>query len=250
MGQLDGKVALVTGAGQGVGLGIALALASEGASLSITGRVDEKLAEAARRIRLQGAEVTHIRCDGKDAWEVVAAVEHTVATFGTVDVLVNNAQQTILGRLDDLRDEDFSDSWESGPGAALRFMRACRPHLAGGGVVLNLGSASGLDPRPTFAAYAAVKEGMRAITRVAALEWGGEDIRVNALLPLAMTESMVAWREKDPEGYKQVEANIALGRFGDPELDVGRAAVFLVSEQSRYITGTTMMVDGGQTWLH
>jgi NAD(P)-dependent dehydrogenase (short-subunit alcohol dehydrogenase family) len=247
---LDGKVALVTGAGQGVGLGIALALASEGARLSITGRVEGKLADAAARIRLRGSEVTYRRCDGKIAADVAVAVDHTIDTFGTVDILVNNAQQTILGVLHELSDEDFSASWESGPGAALRFMRACHPHLEGGGVVLNLGSASGLDPKPTFAAYAAVKEGIRAITRVAALEWGKDGIRVNALLPLAMTESMVAWREKDPDGYKQVEANIALGRFGDPESDVGAAAVFLVSPQSGYITGTTMMVDGGQTWLH
>jgi NAD(P)-dependent dehydrogenase (short-subunit alcohol dehydrogenase family) len=190
-----------------------------------------------------------MRCDGKVAADVDAAIAHTIDAFGTVDILVNNAQQTILGSLLGLTDQEWTDSWESGPGAALRFMRGCYPYLRDGGVVLNLGSAAGLEPRPTFAAYSAVKEGMRAVTRVAALEWGADGIRVNVLLPLAMTESMVAWREVDPEGYVRVEEGIALRRFGIPERDIGRAAVFLVSPDSEYITGTTLLVDGGQTWL-
>lgn len=248
MGTLDGRAAIVTGAGQGVGLGIALALAAEGARLCLTGRVATKLEAAAAKVKERGAVVTWCRCDGKDPADVQAAVDHAVGTLGTVDILVNNAQQTIIGTIDELSDDDFRDSWESGPGAALRFMRACKPCLEGGGVVLNLGSASGLE-RPTFAAYSAVKEGMRAITRVAALEWADAGIRVNVLIPLAMTEAMVGWKQMDPDGYERVEGAIALRRFGDPEADIGAAAVFLVGPQSRYVTGTTLVVDGGQTWL-
>lgn len=249
MGALDGKVALVTGAGQGVGRGIALAMADEGARLVVTGRVEDKLVAVATEIADRGSAAVPLVCDGKVGSQIAETVAAAVAAFGTVDILVNNAQQTILGSMLDLTDEQYEDSWQSGPMAALRYMRACHPHLKGGGVVLNLGSASALNPQHGFSAYGAVKNAMLSVTRYAAVEWGADDIRVNALLPLAMSEAMVRWAAVDPAGFDRVSSAVPLGRIGDCEADIGRAAVFLCGPDSAYITGTTLMVDGGQTWL-
>jgi NAD(P)-dependent dehydrogenase (short-subunit alcohol dehydrogenase family) len=249
VGVLEGKVALVTGAGQGVGRGIALAMASEGARLVVTGRVEEKLLGVTKEIAERGSSAVPLVCDGKVGQQITDTVQAAVDQCGTIDILVNNAQQTILGSILDLSDEQYEDSWLSGPMAALRFMKACYPHLKGGGVVLNLGSASALDPTPGFSAYGSVKNAMLSVTRYAAIEWGADQIRVNALLPLAMSEAMVGWAKADPEGYERVSSGVPLGRIGDCEADIGRAAVFLCGPDSAYITGTTLMVDGGQTWL-
>lgn len=249
MGVLDGKVALVTGAGQGVGRGIALALASEGARLVVTGRVEDKLIAVAKEIADRGSSAVPLVCDGKVGQQVTDTVAAAVAECGTIDILVNNAQQTILGSILDLSDDQYEDSWLSGPMAALRYMKACYPQLKGGGVVLNLGSASALNPQRGFSAYGSVKNAMLSVTRYAAIEWGGDGIRVNALLPLAMSEAMVAWAEADPAGFERVSSGVPLGRIGDCEADIGRAAVFLCGPDSAYITGTTLMVDGGETWL-
>lgn len=252
MGVLEGKVALVTGAGQGVGRGIALAMASEGARLVVTGRVEDKLVAVAKEIAARqpdGRAAVPLVCDGKDGRQISDTVAAAVAECGTVDILVNNAQQTILGPILELTDEQYEDSWLSGPMAALRYMKACYSYLTGGGVVLNLGSASALDPQPGFSAYGSVKNAMLSVTRYAAIEWGSDGVRVNALLPLAMSEAMVNWAEADPAGYERVSSAVPLGRIGDCEADIGRAAVFLCGPDSAYITGTTLMVDGGQTWL-
>jgi NAD(P)-dependent dehydrogenase (short-subunit alcohol dehydrogenase family) len=249
VGVLEGKVALVTGAGQGVGRGIALAMASEGARLIVTGRVEHKLVAVAKEMADRGSSAVPLVCDGKDGRQIVDTVAAAVAACGTVDILVNNAQQTILGSILDLTDEQYEDSWLSGPMAALRYMKACYPHLKDGGVVLNLGSASALDPTPGFSAYGSVKNAMLSVTRYGAIEWGHDGIRVNALLPLAMSEAMVNWADVDPAGFERVSTAVPLGRIGDCEADIGRAAVFLCGPDSAYITGTTLMVDGGQTWL-
>jgi NAD(P)-dependent dehydrogenase (short-subunit alcohol dehydrogenase family) len=249
VGVLEGKVALVTGAGQGVGRGIALAMASEGARLVITGRVEDKLIAVAKEIADRGSSAVPLVCDGKDGQQIIDTVAAAAAECGTVDILVNNAQQTIIAPMLELSDQQYEDSWLSGPMAALRFMKACYPHLKGGGAVLNLGSASALNPQPGFSAYGSVKNAMLSVTRYAAIEWGADKIRVNALLPLAMSEAMVGWKEADPAGYERVSSNVPLGRIGDCEADIGRAAIFLCGPDSAYITGTTLMVDGGETWL-
>lgn len=249
MGVLEGKIALVTGAGQGVGRGIALAMASEGARLVVTGRVEDKLVAVAKEIADRGSSAVPLVCDGKVGGQIIDTVAAAVAECGTVDILVNNAQQTIIGPMLELTDEQYEDSWLSGPMAALRYMKACYPYLKGGGVVLNLGSSAALDPKPGFSAYGSVKNAMLSVTRYAAVEWGAEGIRVNALLPLAMSEAMVGWAKADPAGFERVTSSVPLGRIGDCEADIGRAAVFLCGPDSAYITGTTLMVDGGETWL-
>lgn len=250
MGDLDGKVALITGAGQGVGRGIALELARAGASVAVAGRTLEKVEEVAREIDALGGQAQAVSCDVVDGADIERTVDETVARFGTVDILVNNAQGVPLGRLLEVDDEMFRYGFESGPMAALRFMRACHPHLCGGGSIVNLGSGSALRPDPIgYGAYAAVKEAIRTLTRAAACEWGPDGIRVNAIVPLAMSPGMEAWSKLFADEYETLLASVPLGRIGDCEQDIGRAVAMLVGPGSGYVTGQTLMLDGGQSYL-
>jgi meso-butanediol dehydrogenase / (S,S)-butanediol dehydrogenase / diacetyl reductase len=254
MGVLDGKVAIVTGAGQGVGQGIALAFAAEGARLALAGRREETLGETAHLATERGAgddDVVVVRCDVNEQDDLEALVARTVDAFGTVDILVNNAQEVPLGYLLEVKDKAFLRGFTSGPLAVLRLMRACHPYLKdGGGAIVNLGSGSALRADPIgLGCYAAVKEAMRAITRAAAVEWGPDGIRANMLLPLAMSPGMQWWSEHFTDDYLGMLREVPLGRIGDCEADIGRAAVFLCGPDGAYVNGTTLVVDGGQTYL-
>jgi NAD(P)-dependent dehydrogenase (short-subunit alcohol dehydrogenase family) len=253
VGVLDGKVAIVTGAGQGVGQGIALAFAAEGARVVLAGRHTETLAETAALAADRGGHADTalvVRCDVKQRDDIEALVQQTVGALGTVDILVNNAQQVPLGRLLDVTDRAFEVGFTSGPLAALRLMQACHPHLKGGGSIINLGSGSAVRTDPSgLGAYAAVKEAIRTLTRAAAVEWGPDGIRANVLLPLAMSPGMQWWSENCREDYEATLAEVPLGYIGDCEQDIGRAAVFLAGPDGRYITGTSLVVDGGQVYL-
>lgn len=250
MGVVDGKVALVTGAGQGVGRGIALALAAEGAAVSVAGRTHSKLVATCAEIDQRGGRSIPVVCEVGDERQIEACVRSTVEAFGTIDILVNNAQVVPLGNLLEVSDKAFEAGFRTGPLASLRFMRACHPHLKGGGLVINLGTGAALRNDPAgFGAYAAVKEATRVLTRAAACEWGADGIRVNAIIPLAMSPGMEMWSEFDPAEFERFMKTIPLGRGGDCEHDIGRAVVMLASPAAAYITGTTLMVDGGQAYL-
>ena len=166
MGILEGKRAIVTGAGQGVGRGIALAFASEGCAIAAAGRTESKLHDVVKEIETRGARGIPVVCDVGDAEQIEHCVQVTVEQFGGIDILVNNAQQVPLGRLLDVSDKAFRIGFDTGPLATLRFMRACHPHLMGGGVIVNLGTGAALRPDPVgYGAYTAVKEATRSLTR-------------------------------------------------------------------------------------
>lgn len=250
MGKLDGKVALVTGAGQGVGRGIALALAAEGAKIAVVGRTEGKLLDACAEIRTRGGIAEAIVCDVMVAEDIERCVQATVAAFGTVDILINNAQVVPLGRLLDITEHAYQEGMDSGPLATLRFMRACHPHMKGGGCIVNMGSSSAIRWDPIgYGAYAAAKEAIRALTRAAACEWGVDGIRVNCVLPLAMSPAMDGWIASRPEESAEFFKTIPLGYVGDCEKDIGRAVVFLCTDDSRYLTGHSMPLDGGQAFM-
>jgi meso-butanediol dehydrogenase/(S,S)-butanediol dehydrogenase/diacetyl reductase len=250
MGLLEGKVAIVTGSGRGVGQGIALALASEGASIVVCGRTPGTLAETAELINKRGGQSISMVCDVMEADQVDGLVQYTVDELGTIDILINNAQIVPLGHLLDVTDDSFEAGWRSGPLASFRLMRACHPYLCDGGVIVNLATSASFRPDPIgYGCYAAVKEAIRALTRAAAVEWGPDGIRVHAIVPLASSPGLEWWAADRPEEFEAFRATVPLGRIGDPETDIGRTVVFLCGPDSAYITGGTLLVDGGQAFL-
>ncbi|MEZ5568039.1 MAG: SDR family NAD(P)-dependent oxidoreductase [Halioglobus sp.] len=248
---LEGKVALVTGAGQGVGQGIALALAGEGARVAVTGRTLEKLEASCAMIQARGGEALPVVCDVKQASALSACVEQVLAHFGRLNILVNNAQEVPLGTLDQVTDASFTAGWESGPLATFRLMKLCRPHLAAsGGSIINLASSAGKRWDMTgYGAYAATKEAIRSLTRAAACEWGPEGIRCNVILPHAMSPGLKWWTENHPEEAAAFVASIPQRRIGDCEDDIGRFVAMLCSDASAYVNGQSIALDGGQALI-
>jgi len=251
MGKLDGKVAVVTGAGQGIGRGVALALAKEGASVVLADLQEVACQQTAREIAATGASAVPVTCNVSRRDQVKAVVAAAVKEFGTVDVLVNAAQamrNDVL--LQDTTDEDMDLALGSGLMGTYYFMQECFPYLRQrGGKIVNFGSAAGLEGAPGWAAYAASKEGIRALTRVACHEWARYKINVNVICPLAGDPHWEALRRQQPEIVKHMLAAVPMRRFGEAEKDIGRVVVFVASSDSDYITGQTLMVDGGQPML-
>jgi NAD(P)-dependent dehydrogenase (short-subunit alcohol dehydrogenase family) len=249
-GLLDGRPAIVTGGGQGVGRGIAKALAAEGAAVAVLGRTESKLVDACEEINGRGQRAIPVVCDIRDLDQLRSAVDTVGAQLGPVRILVNNALMIPHGTLLDIEEETIDDAWRSGPLAALRLMRLCHPHLRDGGVVVNVTSGAGfIAGPPGLGIYGTVKAAHNAINRAAAEEFAADGIRVNALSPMAMSPAFDEWEKHDPEGFAQVLTNVPLKRLGDPEADIGRAAVFLCGPDSSFVTGTTLPVDGGALYL-
>jgi NAD(P)-dependent dehydrogenase (short-subunit alcohol dehydrogenase family) len=245
-GPLARKIAIVTGAGQGAGEGVSVALADDGATVAVVGRTLSKLERVATEIERRGGSALAIRCDVSSADDIAATVDHVVGRFGTVDVLVNAAHHnTRDGRLLEVADDDVDLLWRTGPLATLRFMRACHPHLAGGGSIVNFGSGAQYAPEG-FGVYAGTKEAIQAITRAAAVEWGRDGIRVNLLVPHVTSPSMEA-ALADPERRARSLGRIPLGHFGQPH-DIGRAVAFLAGPDARFVTGQVLNVDGGMLY--
>ena len=250
MGKLDGKVAIVTGAGGGIGQGIALALAKEGASLTVVGRNLETLNSTVDMVKALGAEAIAVKCDVGIRQDVDRMVAETVRKFGSLDILVNNAQAASGSiPLEKTSDEDLAITMNSGFYGVWFAMQAAFPHMSErGGKIINFGSNAAVNGLPGKSAYAAAKEAVRGITRVAATEWGQYKINVNVICPIAATPGVLKWQEEQPRQYKAAMASTPMRRFGDSEKDIGRVVVFLASDDSGYITGQTIMVDGGQTY--
>ena len=174
-------------------------------------------------------------------------VAQTIEKYGRIDVLINNAQASKSGlMLEEHTKKDFDLAINSGLYATFFYMKACFPHLKETkGVIINFASGAGLNGRLGQSSYAAAKEGIRGMTRVAANEWGQYGINVNVVCPLAMTESLAHWKEDYPEIYEKTLQGVPMRRFADPEGDVGRVCVFLASEDASFITGETISVQGG-----
>jgi len=250
MRTLEDKVAIVTGAGQGVGEGVALALADAGAKVVVAGRTRSKVERTAAAIAERDGVAAPLECDVTDPVQVQDCVDFTVRQYGTVDILVNNAHVPPLGPIAEIPEALFEAGWSTGPLATFRFMRACYQHLKGGGVIVNMGSGSAIRPDLTaFGAYGACKEAIRTMSRAAACEWGRDGIRVNVVLPLALSPAMEGFLAEHPEARDGVLGAIPLGFIGDSERDIGPAVVWLCSDAASYVTGTSICVDGGQDYV-
>lgn len=248
MKKLKKNVTIITGGGKGIGLGLAQAFAAEGSDLVITGRTESRLIEAKERLEAEfGIKVLPIVADGADEDAIRNVVAKTIETFGKINTLVNNAQVSRSGLpLVDHTREDFDLAIYSGLYAAFFYMRECFPYLKETkGSVINFASGAGLFGKLGQASYAAAKEGIRGMSRVAAAEWGPDGVRVNVVCPLAMTESLREWKENYPELFEKTIQGIPLGRFADPRNDIGRVCVFLASDDASYVTGETITLQGG-----
>jgi len=250
--QLTGRSAIVTGAGQGGGYGAALALARAGAGVLLMGRTREKLEGVADEIQgFGGTAMVHagdvtVRADRE------AAIAAALSRFGKIDILVNAAQSP-EDRNSPLLETDpavMEDMWQSGFVATLEFMRACQPHMreAGGGAIINFSSSS-LTVARNHGVYGGVKAAVQIMSRAAALEWAPDKIRVNVVFPLVASPAYYTFVKNHPDHATAFEAGIPLGRIGDPERDIGRAIVFLASDDSGYMTGATLPLDGGHVFI-
>jgi NAD(P)-dependent dehydrogenase (short-subunit alcohol dehydrogenase family) len=232
----------VTGAGQGAGRGVAEAFAAAGARVALVGRTRGKLEDVAAGLG-RGAALPVV-CDVAEPDQIGAAVAAVVAAFGGVQILVNAAHHTVRdGTLLDVTDDDIDALWRTGPLAALRLMRACHPHLAGDGVIINFGSGAQFRPQG-YGAYAAAKDAVQALTRAAAVEWGKDGIRAHVIVPHVVSPSMEAAFNGQ---YDDLVTRIPVGRLGQPA-DVGAAAVFLAGPGATFLTGQVLMVDGGMQY--
>jgi len=252
MGKLDGKVAIVTGASQGSGYGASRAMAREGARVVLVSRTREKLEQVAREIEAAGGVAMAYAADVTDRGAMAAMVEAVVERFGRIDVLVNAAQSPVIrtAPIAEISDGDVRELWESGAVATLALMRAVRPHMiaAGGGSIVNFGSGAVHNPQ-FYGVYAGVKAAIQAISRAAAIEWAKEGIRVNVVFPMSESPAADADFALADGRAEQVAKGIPLGRMGDPVEDIGQPIAFLASDESRFITGTTVALTGGLTYL-
>ena len=242
------KVVIITGGGQGIGFGIATAFAKEGANLVVTGRTESKLINAKNRLEKQyNIKVLPVIADGSDEGAVKNVINKAVSTYGKIDVLINNAQTSKSGvMLVDHSKEDFDLAIMSGLYATFFYMKASYPYLKQSkGSVINFASGAGLSGKEGQSSYAAAKEGIRGMSRVAAAEWAKDGININIICPLAMTEGLEKWKTEYPELYDKTIKAVPMGRFADPETDIGRLCIFLSSEDAKYITGETITLQGG-----
>jgi NAD(P)-dependent dehydrogenase (short-subunit alcohol dehydrogenase family) len=198
-----------------------------------------------------------IRCDVADRDDIKAAVAATVGKFGTVDILVNNAaigyeegDVTTWPSIEDTTEEYFRSVQDVNLIGTLLFMQACYPYLKQhGGKIINLASGLATEGTAHLASYTASKEAVRGLSRVAAKEWGPHGINVNVIAPFALSPALSKIRDEQPEQFTAWLQNVPLRYAGDCEHDVGPVAVFLASEEGRYLTGHTLMVDGGMMVL-
>ncbi|MVP00672.1 SDR family NAD(P)-dependent oxidoreductase [Paenibacillus lutrae] len=247
--RLKGKVAIITGSASGIGRGIALAMAKEGAHIAIVDVNEQKGKETLAEVNQYTEGSLFIRDISvqENVYEIVAEV---TKTFGKLDILVNNAHASRQASFVDTTQDLLDLSFGTGFYPTFHFMQAAYPELKKSrGKVINFASGAGLEGQVTQTSYAAAKEAIRAISRVAANEWGPDGINVNLISPIALTPGVEQWRDSAPDLYDAMIGRIPLRRLGDPEQDIGHVALFLASDDSNYITGQTIMVDGGSIKL-
>ncbi len=251
MGKLDGKVAIITGCSGGLGKQTAKRFAEEGAKLAICARSADKLAATAKECEALGAETLFLPVDLTDYDQLKGFVDAVIEKFGTVDILVNNAVSiTPPHPFEDHTVDELNMTMQSGLYATWHLMKLCLPYMKGKNAsIVNFGSGAGDMGMEGYAAYAATKEAVRGLSRVAAREWGQYGIRVNIVNPGAITDNVKAGLEKLPEDQKAyVISSLSqnpMRRPGDPYEDITPAILFLASDESRWVTGQTLMVEGG-----
>lgn len=249
MGVLSERVALITGAGAGIGRGIARRYAAEGAAVVVAERDPATGKRCADELaRELGARAEFVATDVGVKEQVLAAVEQAVGRYGRLDVLVNNAWGGgQIGRLEKKSDALMEHGFRVGLMSAFWSMQAAFPHMKrqGWGRIVNVCSLNGVNAHVGTAEYNFAKEGLRALSRTAAREWARYGICANVICPAAVTTAYEAFFQANPDTARAMAAANPMGRIGDPERDIAGVALFLASDDCRYLTGNTLFVDGG-----
>lgn len=250
MGKLQDKVVIITGGAGGIGSGMAKAMVKEGAIVAIVDVNEETGKAMEKELQQISPKSMFLQANLMDRANLHKIIDTVVEKYGKLDVLVNNAHASKQASIENTTQADLDLSFDTGFYPTFYLMQAALPHLKETkGNVINFASGAGLAGHETQGAYAAAKEAIRGISRVAANEWGRFGINVNLISPIANSPGVQAWAKAQPEYYEEVKNKIPMGRFGDVEDDIGRVAVFLACEDSQYITGQTIMVDGGSLML-
>lgn len=242
------RVVIVTGAGQGIGRGIARHLGRHGARIVVAEWKPHKLQRTVDELHALGVDALGVECDVQQQASIDAMVRATVARFGRVDALVNNAQTfRAQASVEAITAEDAGVFTTSGPMGTLWAMQAVFPHMKaqGWGRIVNVGSAAAIVGLHGYGAYAMSKEAIRAITRTAAREWGRYGIVVNCFCPGAASDRGRAGVDRAAAQGRSLVFERCIDRLGDPEDDIAPVVLFLCSDACRYLTGQTLMVDGG-----
>jgi len=247
--RLDGKVAIVTGGGGSLGSVCALALAEAGAQVVVAGRTLSKCEQTAEAIRGSGAKALALQVDITDDGAVRRMVDQTMAAFGRIDILFNNAAIAVPKPFLDTTPQEWSDIYEVNIKGACLCTSAVAPALFAqkSGRIINMGSIAGGTGMPNRSAYGSSKAAIAQLTRTLAIEFGPQGVTVNAICPsVIQSELNRDFFEKQPEFYAGILQRTPLGRFGRPE-DLTGLLVFLASDAASFITGQVMYVDGGYT---
>lgn len=250
MSRLEGKTAIITGGASGIGRGIAMAFVKEGAKVAIIDLNEEAGNQTIKELQEFQPESIFIQANLMEHNKLAGLTTQIAEKFGKIDILVNNAHASKMSSIEETTQENFDLSFNTGFYPTFYFMQAALPYLKETkGKIINFSSGAGLNGDVNQGTYAAAKEAIRGISRVAANEFGPFGINVNIISPIANSPGMIQWAEANPEYYQNMISKIPLRRLGELESDIGRVAVFLASEDSDYITGQTIMVDGGSTKL-
>ena len=251
MTRLAGKMALITGGGTGIGRAVAVAFAAEGAKVAVAGRRAEKLREAVNEISARGGEAIAVTADVSSAADTARAVREVVARFGGLNVLVNNAGVLSATTVERISEQDWDRIMAVNLKGPFLMSRAALPEFrkVGGGAIVNVGSVLGLVAMKKRAAYCASKGGVTLLTKAIAIDHGHENIRANCICPSIVETELVSQLFDTPDGdrvKRERLATIPLGRMGRPA-DIAELAVYLASDESSWLTGAAIPLDGGLT---
>jgi 3-oxoacyl-[acyl-carrier protein] reductase len=251
MGQLDSRRAIITGGGSGIGYAIAARFHAEGAFVTIAGRREQKLAAAAAEIAADGERMLCVRADVTVEDDIKHLLASAAAKMGGIDILVNNAGAMRFGPLHEAAQSDWDLMLRTNVWGPWRLMVHVLPYMreAGGGAIICISSISGIKPFPGAGLYCMSKAALQMLSQTVAMENAADQIRVNCILPALVEDTELADSCVGPENVQALWAKLRplhpMGRSGKPA-DIADAALFLASEQSAWITGLLMNVDGGR----